>query len=162
VVQNVVGEITNFSPLTDQWSAPISVGGMPYYVENANINGNAPWAITQVDSHTLQFQVRPDDVWADNDSHRSEISGGTIFSAKSTINLSFQLTVQPGFNDTSNGLAWQILGQFHADDNDPTYQTISGGSPPLAFHLTGANGYGEGDYLAIQAFYALPGQAAIP
>ncbi|WP_136623504.1 heparin lyase I family protein, partial [Bradyrhizobium centrolobii] len=158
LVQTIAGEIANFSPLTDQWSAPISVGGMPYYVENANINGNAPWAITQLDSHTLRFEVRPNDVWADNDSHRSEISGGTVFSATSTIDLSYQFTVQPGFNDTSNNLAWQILGQFHGDDNDPTYQSIQGGSPPFAFHLTGANGYGEGDYLAIQAFYALPGQ----
>jgi hypothetical protein len=156
--QTITGAITNFSPLTDQWSAPISVGGMQYYAENANINGNAPWAIKQLDSHTLRFEVRPDDVWPDNDSHRSEISGGTVFSAASTIDLSYQFTVQPGFNDTSNNLAWQILGQFHADDNDPTYLSIAGGNPPFAFHLTGANGYGEGDYLAVQAFYALTGQ----
>jgi len=160
LVQTVTGAISNFSPLTDQWSAPITVGGMPYYVENANINGNAPWAIKQIDSHTLRFQLQPNDVWADNDSHRSEISGGTVFSPTSTINLSYQFTVQPGFNDTSNNLAWQILGQFHGDDNNATYQSIQGGSPPFAFHLTGANGVGEGDYLAIQAFYALPGQTS--
>ena len=58
-------------------------------------------------------------------------------------------------------LAWQILGQFHADDNNPIYQSISGGSPPFAFHLTGPNGMGEGDYLAVQAFYALSGQTAL-
>ncbi len=160
VTQTIAGAISNFSPLTDQWSSPISVGGMPYYAENANINGNAPWAITQLDSHTIRFEVRPNDIWAGNDSHRSEISGGTVYSATSTIDLSYQFTVQPGFNDTSNDLAWQILGQFHADDNDPTYQSIDGGNPPFAFHLTGANGSGEGDYLAVQAFYALPGQKA--
>ncbi|WP_375311178.1 heparin lyase I family protein [Bradyrhizobium sp. A5] len=160
VTQTIAGAISNFSPLTDQWSSPISVGGMPYYAENANINGNAPWAITQLDSHTIRFEVRPNDIWAGNDSHRSEISGGTVYSATSTIDLSYQFTVQPGFNDTSNDLDWQILGQFHADDNDPTYLSIDGGNPPFAFHLTGANGSGEGDYLAVQAFYALPGQKA--
>ena len=158
MTQTIAGAISNFSPLTDQWSSPISVGGMPYYAENANINGNAPWAITQLDSHTIRFEVRPNDIWAGNDSHRSEISGGTVYSATSTIDLSYQFTVQPGFNDTSNNLDWQILGQFHADDNDPTYLSINGGNPPFAFHLTGANGSGEGDYLAVQAFYALPGQ----
>ena len=156
--QTITAGISNFSPLTDQWSAPILVGGQQYYVENANVNGNAPWAIKQLDSHTLRFELRPNDIWLDNDSHRSEISGGTVYSATSTIDLSYQFTVQPGFNDTSDSLAWQILGQFHADDNDATYQSIEGGSPPLAVHLTGANGYGEGDYLAIEAFYALPGQ----
>src|SRR5256885_794336 len=33
VVETVVGSIANFSPLTDQWSAPISVSGNAYYVE---------------------------------------------------------------------------------------------------------------------------------
>jgi large repetitive protein len=160
VTLTVASDISNFSPLTDQWSSPITVGGQPYYVENANTNGNAPWAITQLDSHTLQFQLRPNDLWADNASHRSEISGGTVFAANQTINLSYQFDVLPGFNDTSNNLAWQILGQFHADDNNATYQAMSEGSPPLAFHLTGANGQGEGDYLAVQVLYALPGQTS--
>ncbi|WP_334385067.1 heparin lyase I family protein [Bradyrhizobium sp. AZCC 2262] len=131
---------------------------MSYYVENANINGNAPWAITQLDSHTLRFQVRPADVWPDNDSHRSEISGATVFAATATVNVSYQFAVQPGLNDTSNDIAWQILGQFHADDNDPIYNAMSEGSPPFAFHLTGPNGIGQGDYLSIQALYALTGQ----
>jgi large repetitive protein len=154
----VAGAIANFSPLTDQWSTPISVGGNPYFVENANTNGNAPWAIAEVDDHTFRFEVRPADLWPDNGSHRSEISGSTLFAATSTVNLSYQFQVEPGFNDTSNNIAWQILGQFHADDNNPIYQSISGGNPMLAFHLTGANGFGEGDYLAIGAFYALTGQ----
>jgi hypothetical protein len=160
VSETVVGDIANFSPLTDQWSAPISVGGMPYYVENANTNGNAPWAITEVNDHTLQFQLQPADLWADNASHRSEIAGGTVLAPTADINLSYQFAVQPGFSDTSNNLAWLILGQFHADDNNPIYQKFSDGSPPLAFHLTGPNGIGEGDYLAIQALYALPGQTS--
>jgi hypothetical protein len=160
VTLTVVSDISNFSPLTDQWSSPMYIGGQPYYAENANNNGNAPWAITQLDSHTLQFQLRPDDLWVDNASHRSEISGGTIYAANQTIDLSYQFEVLPGFNDTSNDLAWQILGQFHADDNNAAYQAMSEGSPPFAFHLTGANGQGEGDYLAIQALYALPGQTS--
>ena len=153
----VTADISHFSPLTDQWSSPIYVGGQPYYVENANVNGNAPWAVTQLDSHTLRFQVRPGDLWPDNGSARSEISGGTLYSATQTVDLSYQFTVQPGFNDTSGNIAWQIIGQFHADDGDATYQSISGGNPILAFHLTDASGNGGGDYLAIQAFYALPG-----
>src|SRR6202008_4533452 len=118
------------------------------------------WAITEINDHTLQFQLRPGDLWPDNGSARSEISGSTIFAANATVNLSYQFEVLPGFNDTSNNLSWQILGQFHADDNNPIYQTFSEGSPPLAFHLTGPNGLGEGDYLAIQALYALPGQTS--
>ena len=160
LTETVVGSIANFSPLTDQWSSPISVGGMHYYVENANTNGNAPWAITEVNDHTLQFQVQPGDLWPDNASHRSEISGATIFNSNQTVNLSYQFEVQPGFNDTSGKIAWQILGQFHGDDNNQTYQNISGGNPILAFHLTGPNGLGEGDYLAIQGFYALTGQTS--
>src|SRR4029077_19545722 len=124
VSETIAGAISNFSALTDQWSNPISVGGMSYDVENANVSGNAPWAITEVNDHTLQFQVQPADLWPDNDSHRSEISGTTIFSQTATVNLSYQFDVQPGFNATSGNIAWQILGQFHADDNNPIYQSI--------------------------------------
>jgi hypothetical protein len=160
VAMTVAAGISHFSPLTDQWSSPISVGGLPYYTENANVNGNAPWAITQLDSHTLQFQLRPNDLWADNDSHRTEISGGTVYAPNQTVNVSYQFEVLPGQNDTSGNLAWQIFGQFHADDNNPIYQAMSEGTPPFAISLLGANGQGEGDYLAISAFYALTGQTS--
>ena len=160
LTETVAGAISNFSPLTDKWSSPISVGGKPYFVENANTNGNAPWAITEVNDHTLQFQVQPADLWPDNGSHRSEISGSTIYNPNQTVNLSYQFEVQPGFNDTSGQMAWLVLGQFHGDDNNQTYLNISGGNPILAFHLTGPNGIGQGDYLSIQAFYALTGQSS--
>src|SRR5947199_21824 len=84
----------------------------------------------------------------------TDSSGATVFAATATVNVSYQFAVQPGLNDTSNDLAWQILGQFHADDNDPIYNSMSEGSPPFAFHLTGPNGIGQGDYLSIQALYA--------
>ena len=67
---------------------------MPYYVENGNTKGNAPWAITEVNDHTLQFQLRPNDpLWPDNGSYRSEISGGTVFAANSTVNVSYQFEI---------------------------------------------------------------------
>ena len=93
----------------------------PYYVENANINGNAPWAITEVNDHTLRFSSRPNDLWPDNESNRTEIAGGATLAANSTVNISYQMTVQPGVADT--GLSWEILGQLHADDNSPISQS---------------------------------------
>ena len=138
LTETVAGGISNFSPLTDKWSSPISVGGKPYYVENANTNGNAPWAITEVNDHTLQFQVQPGDLWPDNASHRSEISGATIYNPNQTVNLSYQFEVQPGFNDTSGQIAWQILGQFHGDDNNHDLPDHIGGQPDIGVSSDGA------------------------
>jgi hypothetical protein len=155
----VKSDIGSFSALTDQWSKPISVGGSPYFVENANVNGNAPWAITEVNDHTLQFTLKPGDLWPDNASSRSEIAGETLYAANSVVNVSYQVTVQPGLADP--GLDWEILGQMHADDNSSIVASLSSDYPVLAFHMTGADGQGGGDYLAIQAF-DLPSGAKNP
>ena len=155
----VAADISSFSPLTDQWTAPIIVDGATYYVENANINGNAPWAITEVNDHTLQFTLKPTDLWQDNGSNRTEIGGNTMFAATSTVNVSYQLTVQPGTTDTS--LDWAILGQFHADDDDSIVQNLTADYPIVSVHLTGAGGQGSGDYLAIEGCY-LPSGSDTP
>ena len=115
------------------------------------MSGNAPWAITEVDDHTLQFTLKPGDLWPDNDSSRSEIAGGTEYAANSVLNVSYQLTVQPGAADPN--LDWLILGQVHADDNSSIVASLQDDYPVFAFHLTGANGHKGGDYLGIQAFY---------
>ena len=148
--------VGNFSALTDQWSNPITVGGLPYYVENANVNGNAPWAITEPNDHTLQFDLQPGDLWPDNGSARTEIAGGTLYAPTSTVNISYQVTVQPGLADT--GLSWEIIGQVHSDDSSPITEALTADYPVLSFHMTGADGVGGGDYLAIQVEYALSGQ----
>jgi large repetitive protein len=100
------------------------------------VNGNAPWAITEVNDHTLQFTLKPGDLWPDNASSRSEIAGGTLYAANSVVNVSYQVTVQPGLADP--GLDWEILGQLHADDNSPITASLQADYPEFAFHLTGA------------------------
>ncbi|MBV8442981.1 MAG: heparin lyase I family protein, partial [Hyphomicrobiales bacterium] len=55
-------------------------------------------------------------------------------------------------------LSWEIIGQLHSDDNSPITQSLTADYPVFAFHMTGADGVGGGDYLAIQGFYALSGQ----
>ncbi len=149
-------DIGSFSALTDQWSKPIMVGGAPYYVENANVNGNAPWAISEPNDHTLQFNLRPGDLWPDNTSARTEIGGATLYAPTSTVNISYQVTVQPGLADYN--LSWEILGQIHSDDNSSITQSLTQDSPVFSFHLTGADGVGGGDYLAVEGMYALSGQ----
>jgi hypothetical protein len=148
--------ISLFSALTDQWSNPISVGGLPYYVENANVNGNAPWAISELNAQTLQFNLRPGDLWPDNGSNRTEIAGGTLYAPTSVLNISYQVTVQPGAIDPN--LSWEIIGQLHSDDNSPITQALNADYPVLSFHLTSATGHNGGDYLAIEGITALPGQ----
>jgi len=156
VSATIVPGISSFSSITDQWQTPIMVGGSPYDVENANVNGNAPWALTELNDHTLQFTLKPGDMWADNASYRSEIDGSAAFlPANSTVNISYQLTVQPGITDT--GLSWAILGQLIPDAKDAIITPVT---QDFAFHLTGADGFGAGDYLGVQAFYVLPGQSS--
>jgi hypothetical protein len=147
-------DITSFSPLTDQWSDPIYVDGAPYYVENADVNGNAPWAITQTGAQSLRFQLNPGDTWADNGSHRTEIAGGTIYAPTTTVNTSYQFMVEPG----ATNQYWTVLGQFHSDDKSAITQSLTADYPVFAVELTGKNGSGQGDYLGIWADYALPGQ----
>ena len=147
-------DIGSFSPLTDQWSNPISIDGSPFYVENANVNGNAPWAITQTNPQTLRFVLDPGDYWADNDSHRTEVADATIYAPTATITTSYQFMVEPG--PTNN--YWTVLGQFHSDDNSPITQGLTADYPVFAVELTGPGGVGQGDHLAIWADYALAGQ----
>jgi hypothetical protein len=156
VSATVTAGISSFSSITDQWHAPIMVGGSPYFVENANATGNAPWALTEINDHTLQFTLKPGDLWADNASNRTEIDGSAAFlPAKSTLNISYQLTVQPGVTDTS--LSWLILGQLIPNTQDAIITPVT---QDFAFHLTGADGFGAGDYLGVEAFYVLPGQSS--
>ncbi|MBV8231163.1 MAG: heparin lyase I family protein, partial [Planctomycetaceae bacterium] len=145
-----------FSALTDQWSNPITVGGLPYYVENANVSGNAPWAISEPSDHTLQFDLQPGDLWPDNGSARTEIGGGTEYAPTATLNISYQLTVQPGLAD--NNLAWEIIGQLHSEDSSPITESLTQDPPVFSFHLTGADGAGAGDYLAVLGEYLVSGQ----
>jgi hypothetical protein len=147
-------DITSFSALTDQWSAPISVDGMPFYVENANVNGNAPYAITMTDPQTLRFQLDPGDTWSDNGSHRTEIGSSTIYAPTTTINTSYQFMVEPG----PTNQYWTVLGQFHSDDNSSITQSLTADYPVFAVELTGKNASGQGDYIGIWADYTLPGQ----
>jgi len=150
----VKADVGSFSALTDQWSNPITIDGARYYVENANVNGNAPSAISETDPHTLRFVLQPGDTWSDDGSHRTEVGGGTTYAPTSTINTSYQFMIEPG----QTNKYWTVLGQFHSDDNSPITQGLTADYPDFAVELTGPNGVGHGDYLAIWADYALPGQ----
>lgn len=151
--------IASFTALTDNWSNPITVGGLAYYVENANVSGNAPWAITEMNDHTLRFTLKPGDLWQDNGSNRTEISGDALYAANTTVNVSYQMTVQPGNIDPN--LSWEIMGQMHADENSAIVGSLTADYPIYSVHLTGAGGYGGGDYLAIEGIY-LPSGSNTP
>jgi hypothetical protein len=150
----VQADIASFSALTDQWAHPISINGMPFFVENANTNGNAPWAISEPDSHTLRFVLEPGDTWTDNGSHRTEVAGETIYAPNTTINTSYQFMVEPG----PVNQYWTVLGQFHSDDSSSITQSLTADYPVFAVELTGKNASGQGDYIGIWADYTLPGQ----
>jgi large repetitive protein len=154
VTITVQPDIAAFSPLTDQWTNPISVDGLPFFVQNANINGNAPWAITQTDPQTFRFELRPSDFWQDNGSHRTEIAQAGLNPAGTPINVAYQFMIEPGYTNNK----WTVLGQFH--NNDGAASPSTGDFPNFAMELTGPGGVGTGDYLGIWANFALPGQSS--
>ena len=119
--------ITSFSGAN---SATVTVDGMNALVENANQS----YSLTEPDSNTLRFEVRPgdhfidstwNDVTMDGGAERSEIEFSKHYQPDTQINISYGFTLEPGATNTAS---WMILGQLHG---------LTGGNPPFAVGLYG-------------------------
>ena len=140
-------DITSFSGLDN---ARIVVGGLNYVVQDAS----QAWSLTNPDTHTLRFEMRGGDLWPEGGSARSEIASyPQMFPNAETVNVSYQLKVEPG---TAVPVTNQfvILGQLHGNDN--AWQP-SPAWPNVSIQLTGPTGISGGEHLAIQADYAVQG-----
>ncbi|MCK1636934.1 heparin lyase I family protein [Bradyrhizobium sp. 157] len=123
----VVPNITSFSGAN---GANIRIDGTSAGVQNAN----QPWSLTKPDSHTLRFEVRPGDHWStagwsdlinNGGAERSEVSFSPNYAPGTQVNVSYQLTVEPG---AANTAAWLLLNQMHATTQGP---------PPFAVEMAG-------------------------
>jgi hypothetical protein len=134
VMMSSIGAATAFSPRN---GGDVDVDGLPYYVQNAN----RPWSLESPEPGTLRFELRPGDVWSQDDpiKERTEIAGETVYAAGEDITIRYVFRVEPGPENTS---AWLLIGQFHATDE------FSG--PIFAVELIG-------EHLAIHLRYKLPG-----
>jgi Polysaccharide lyase len=114
----VVPNTTSFSGAN---GSRIMVGGIAASVQNAN----QPWSLTEPDANTLQFSVHSGDHWStsgwsdltnDAGAERSEIEFSPTYAVGTQINVSEQLTVQPGPTNTASFL---VLNQLHATTQSP-------------------------------------------
>jgi hypothetical protein len=124
----------------------IGIDGNSTIVQNAN----QPWSLTSPDTHTLRFEVHSGDHWSNanwsdltqnNAAERSEVALLPQYGEGTQVNLSYQLTVQPGATNTAS---WLVLNQFHTTSNKV-------GNPPFAVEM-------NGEHLLVVARYMLPGQ----
>jgi hypothetical protein len=132
--------ITSFTTTPE---SKFEIGGSEWGVDTAGES----YSLTNPDSQTLRFEVRPGD-YASYDSSsvdRSEISGEYI-PGNIPIGINYQFMVEPnGANNTfTNTASWLLVGQMHDGG------TVSGTSPPFAMQL-------EGDHLQLVARYVEPG-----
>lgn len=123
---NVVPNITSFSGAVD---ATTTVNG----VAGDNLNANKSWSLTEPDSHTLRFEVRPGDHYYDETSdgglaERSEIEmWRKLYQPDTQINVSYGFTLEPG---AANNAPWTVVGQMH---------NLSSGPPPFSVAMYGEN-----------------------
>ncbi|HMM88335.1 Ig-like domain-containing protein [Bradyrhizobium sp.] len=115
----VVASVTDFRPASDNWSNPIQIDGQGWFVEN----GNKAWSLTNPDTHTVRMEVRPGDLWADDETARSEILTVTNALDHQVFNASFTMTIEPG---QINPVAWLSLAQMHEDAGIPFSINIVG------------------------------------
>jgi hypothetical protein len=106
---DTVGLITGFNGAN---GARFSVDGIDVHAQNAN----QAWCVTNPDSHTLRFEVRPGDHWTSGSysetAERSEIQFSQSHPAGGQINVSYRLTIEPGPVNTA---PFVDLGQLHSD-----------------------------------------------
>jgi hypothetical protein len=114
----IVPNVNSFSGAN---GSTITVNGYTAGVQNAN----QTWSLTQVDANTLRFSVRSGDHWStagwsdltnDKGANRSEIEFSPKYAAGTQINISEQLTIQPGPTNTASFLD---LNQLHASTQSP-------------------------------------------
>ena len=123
----VVPSVTDFAPAPNNWSDPIHIDNVPWYIETAG----RPWSLTNPDTHTVRTEVRSGDLWASpegDDTSRAEILSAA-FPDGLVFNVAYTMTVEPGTLNLP-GFAWLSLTQFH--ESGP-------GAPPLSIMLKGEN-----------------------
>ena len=100
----VVPSVTDFAPAPNNWSDPIHIDNVPWYIETAG----RPWSLTNPDTHTVRTEVRSGDLWASpegDDTSRAEILSaafpdGTCFQVADTMTVepgTLNLPASPGF-----------------------------------------------------------------
>ncbi len=123
-------DLSQWSSSINPNSANILVGGLDYYVENAD----KTWSLTSPSSAVARFEVRSGDRWSYDPSikNRSEISGMTHYTPGTHVNVSYGMKIEPGLTNTAS---WMVLGQFHqVEDN--------GYSPPFEINFNGGDRMG--------------------
>jgi Polysaccharide lyase len=107
------------------FSAP---SGSRFTVDGESVeaaNANKSWSLTEPDANTLQFSVHSGDNWStsgwsdltnDRGANRSEVEFSPTYAAGTQINVSEQLTVQPGPTNTASFLD---LNQLHSTTQSP-------------------------------------------
>src|SRR5262245_12905572 len=135
------GTITSFTA-TPQ--SNLQIGGVSYNVQTAGRS----YSLTEPDSQTLRFEIRPDDrAWYDGTTvDRALVASSQKIPAATPVNVSYQFMVEPGAANTSS---WFVTGEMHNDDSVNGSAT----SPPLAIQLAG-------EHLQVVARYCPTGQNA--
>jgi hypothetical protein len=114
----IVPNINSFSGAN---GSTITFDGYTAGVQNAD----QTWSLTKPDGNTLRFSVRSGDYWStagwsdltnDKGANRSEIEFSPKYAAGTQINISEQLTIQPGPTNTASFLD---LNQLHASTQSP-------------------------------------------
>lgn len=108
------GLITAFNPAPNNWGNPeaMVIDGQQFFVETA---GRA-WSLTKLDDYTIRFELRPGDVWNEDETSRSEILTVRNADDNSVFKCSYNMMVEPG---TVNSLDWLTAVQMHEDGGIP-------------------------------------------
>lgn len=109
------GLITNFNPASDNWGNPILIDGKAWFIENAN----KTWSLTKIDDYTLRMEVRHNDFWSDDGTERSEILTDDVALEGGGMNISYEMTIEPGDSFATQHASWLSLAQTHEGTDIP-------------------------------------------
>ncbi|MEH2544097.1 20S proteasome alpha/beta subunit [Bradyrhizobium sp. AZCC 2262] len=115
----VIPSVTDFRPASNNWQNPIIIDGQGWFVES----GNKPWSLTNPDAHTVRMEVRPGDLWADDETARSEILTVDEALDHQVFNAAYTMTVEPG---AVNPVDWLSVAQMHEESGIPFSISIKG------------------------------------
>ena len=123
-------DLSHWSYLLNPNQYDLQVGGLDYYVENAD----RTYSLTPASSTVARFQVDGGDRWSSDPStkNRSEISGLTHYAPGAHIDVTYGFKIEPG---QANTASWLVTGQFHQIENN-------GYSPPFEINFNGSDHMG--------------------
>lgn len=109
----------------------LAMDGEAYWAQNAGKS----WSLTEVDDHTLRFEVRDRDVfiWDLNNkltSERSEVWHQDVFADGVPVEVTYGMMIEPGVKNDAHFL---IVGQLHQDN----YPGAKPWGPPFAVDFVG-------------------------